>query len=417
VLVFVSQSHTQILGGVGGDGFEYQSYATNLLHHGVFSEATAPPYYPGLYRPPGYPVFLAALEWVAGPHPVVVQAVQFAIIAVIGILVGVIGRALGGATVGTVGAVLCVAYLPLIQVAAHFQAEALAGLFLTLAVLLLLLARRTDRLPIYAACGCALAVATYVRPEFSLLVVPVAVILLLSRRSSWRSVDRWSRPITVAATCVVLMVPWTIRNADVTGGLFVPMAASSGLALLLSADQYKGLASYQITTESWQRVNPQIAAVTSNLLYASEYDARGQVQVDNRLRSAGIHIFKSLSFLTIARGIPKRLGYIWGPDSPARGRGIGQRLVQLQYAVLLLLAAVGVAIRRRRFLHDWPLWIPAVYLTAVHLIVATVDGRYTLPARPALMVYSSIGTLGLWSWLRRHRLLRRGLSKATASSV
>jgi hypothetical protein len=417
VLIFVHQSETQILGGVGGDGFGYQSYATNLLHHGVFSQADSAPYYPGIYRPPGYPAFLAAVEWVAGFHPIVVQAAQFAVVGMIGILVGLIGRAAVGPNVGTVAALLCVLYVPLVQAAAHFQTEVLASFLLTLEVFLLVWARRSDRLPIYAACGAVLALATYVRPEFSLLFVPVAVILLLGRHSSWRSADRWSRPVIVAATCVLLMVPWTIRNASVTGGRFVPMAASSGRALLLSADQYRGFVSYGPNANEAQRFFTQMGSIAPDSVIPGDYDARVQAQTDDRLRSAAIRIYRGLSFVTIARGMPERLGYIWGPDGLARGKGAGRRLVQLQYGIFLLLALIGLAMRRRRLLGDWPLWLPAVYLTGVHLIVGVVDGRYTLTVRPALMVYCSIGALALWSWLRRHLLARGAFSKAMASDL
>src|SRR5947209_2253451 len=90
----------------GGDGAQYQRYALNLIHHGVFSEATTAPYHPGVVRSPGYPAFIAALEWLGGAHVVVIQAVQFGILAGIGILVGVICRAVAGPRIGTVAAVL-----------------------------------------------------------------------------------------------------------------------------------------------------------------------------------------------------------------------------------------------------------------------------------------------------------------------
>ena len=78
IVIFLPTSWSRAVGN--GDGAEYQRYAFNLLHHGVFSESPAPPYHPGVVRSPGYPSFLAALEWIGGRHVVVVQGAQFALL-------------------------------------------------------------------------------------------------------------------------------------------------------------------------------------------------------------------------------------------------------------------------------------------------------------------------------------------------
>ena len=45
------------------DGPEYVRLADNLARHRVFSRDTSPPYRAELFRTPGYPVFLALLQW------------------------------------------------------------------------------------------------------------------------------------------------------------------------------------------------------------------------------------------------------------------------------------------------------------------------------------------------------------------
>jgi hypothetical protein len=91
-------------------------------------------------------------------------------------------------------------------------------------------------------------------------------------------------------------------------------------------------------------------------------------------------------------------------DVPPRGRlrNAPHGLAHLQYAVLVLLGLVGLAIRRRKLLSDWRLWITAIYLSILHLIFH-IEARYSLPARPSLMIYSAIGACGLAAWFS-HRV-------------
>jgi 4-amino-4-deoxy-L-arabinose transferase-like glycosyltransferase len=393
---------------VGGDGAEYLRYALNLLHHGVFSEAASPPYYPGLVRSPGYPAFLAVFYWVGGGHDISVQVAQFALVAGMALLVGWVGRIVVGATVGTVAALLCVTYLPLVEFTTHFLTEDVASFCLTVCVALLLLARRAERPWLYASSGLALAVLTYVRPEFLLLAVPVALILLAKTSSPWRSMQRWSGCLAFSCAFILALVPWTVRNASITGGRLLPMAATSGSDLLASADQYSGFVSYRFTIADWHRYEAQARSlapvpVGAPVAGIQGSDARAQVHSDDLLRSAGFRIFESLSLGTIVRSVPKRLAYLWGTaDSPPSGRRSTtfHRAGQLQYGVLFLLLVIGLVIRRRQLLRDWPLWVAAAYLTLIHL-VAHIEGRYTLPARPPLLVYAAVGACAIGAWVSR----------------
>src|SRR5205823_3927526 len=114
-------------------------------------------------------------------------------------------------------------------------------------------------------------------------------------------------------------------------------------------------------------------------------------------------IFAHLSAGTVVRSLPKRLSYLWRPaDSPLPGRhhDLEHTLAKLQYALLVVLIAGGLIVRRRRLLSDWPLWITAAYLTLVHLVFH-VEDRYTLPARPALFVYAAVAVTAAVAWLRQ----------------
>ncbi len=386
-----------------GDGAEYQRYAFNLIHHGVFSESPVAPYHPGVVRSPGYPSFLAVLEWIGGRHAEVVQAVQFGLLAATSILVGLIGREVAGPRVGNLAAVMCAVYLPLIGLATYFLTETVATFLLTTVVLLLLRARRRPRVRSYLAIGAVLCVLAYVRPELALVAVPIVLILLLNRRSALSLASRSLAAAALAAVLVVPLVPWLIRDASVTGGHFIPMQADGGVALLASADQYDG-----VMSESFDDVaiwNAQVGRLTGVPDAATEgiqapvkfADARHQVKVNDIEQSAAVKAFKALSAGTVIAHLPGRLVGLWrvGDETPPEGGGsLWHHAAQLEFVVLLVLTAIGVVIRRRHLLEDWPLWLVAAVLTVTHLVFP-VESRYTVPARPMLMIYASVGALAL----------------------
>jgi Dolichyl-phosphate-mannose-protein mannosyltransferase len=410
ILVFFPTSWSSAVGN--GDGAEYQRYAFNLLHHGVFSETPVPPYHPGVVRSPGYPSFLAALEWIAGRDATLVQLVQFALVGVTSVLVGFIGRAVSRPAIGNVAAILCATYLPFLGFATVFLTETLATCLLAALVLLLLRARRTGAVSIYAAIGLVLAAATYVRPDAALLAVPIVVVLVLDRHSPSSLRRRSAAAVLLAATLVVPLVPWLVRDASVTGGKLIPMEADGGVSLIASVDQYNGVMSESMSdVKVWNaqvgRLAGVPAAATQGVQAPVKYaTARRQVKVNDLEQSAALRSFKSLSPGTVLTHVPRRVGALWtvADETPPAGTGgLWHRLAQVQWVLLVVLGLVGLIVRRRRLLAEWPMWLVAAELTLSHLFFP-VEARYTLLARPPLMVYAAVGLMAVVSLLARTEL-------------
>jgi hypothetical protein len=146
------------------------------------------------------------------------------------------------------------------------------------------------------------------------------------------------------------------------------------------------------------------------------FDAIAQVRRDDKLRAAAIRVFKSLSVGQVIRSLPKRIRYLWGTANTDDGPVVHTPWSQVQYAVLVLLGLIGFAIRRRQFLRDWPLWIAAGYLSVLHMVFS-IEARYTLPARPMLMVYSAAGMCGLVSLVQRKALSETSLDEMAFASA
>jgi hypothetical protein len=407
-----------------GDGAEYQRLARNLLDHSVFSEAPFAPFYPAVTRGPGYPAFLAAIEWIGGEHPVLVQLVQFWLLGATAIFAGLIGREVAGPRVGNLTSLMTAIYLPLIALTAFFLTQELTALLLTVVVWLICRARRSGGGFIYAAI--AVAALTYIRAEYSLLAVPVVLLAVFQRPEPWRTGRRWAPAAVFAAIFLVLLVPWTLRNLSVTGGRFVPGSANAGSTAIISADQYKGWVADKMDTTDWTFYDRQLGRIARNpsvgsrsWVWSIEFvDAKSQVALDSRYQAAADRIFSSVPAATIVKDIPKRVAFSWttGYFWPVRRlASVLHGLAYLQYATLVALGLVGVVIRRRRLPSDWPLLLAPVYLTLLHLYFYA-DGAYTLETRPALMVYSSVGLLAAFSaawrvaggWRLRRTITTRG---------
>jgi 4-amino-4-deoxy-L-arabinose transferase-like glycosyltransferase len=385
----------------GGDGPEYDQLARNLIFHGVFSSASSPPLLPNITRAPGYPALLAIFDYVDVRPVLMVRIAQFGMVALTARLIYDIARQVSDQWTARVAAFFTATYLPLLGLASYHLTEITACLLTALATLLLI--RVTRRAPgslmSVAGLGLTLAALAYVRPEFSLFAAIVAVGVLLSGEGSFRSRERWVRPLIIGAVFAVAVAPWTIRNAALTGRL-IPLAAGTGVSLLASADQYAGTVSDGFTASDFHTYLQQVAAISSSVHV--QPGPRRDVAADDAYTREAKRIFDHVSLAKILTSFPEREAYLWQPAdfAPQKLHTLISRLALAQYVALLALILIGVWATRRSFLRDWPLWVLALYVSLLHLVFH-VEGRYTVPARPALMVFAALGAVGLGRALRR----------------
>jgi 4-amino-4-deoxy-L-arabinose transferase-like glycosyltransferase len=392
-----------------GDGPEFDRLAHNLLSHGVYSTASSPPLLENITRAPGYPILLMIFYFVAThlgiAQTLMVSLCQFAMVAVTGWLVYKLAQELADELTARVAGLLTASYLPLLGVAWNHLTESTTCVLTTLVVALLVrLVRRpgTSLVPVFGL-GLAVAALTYVRPDFAPVLAIVVIALFFSGAGAIWSRQRWVRPGIVLAVFVVAVVPWTIRNYDVTGRL-VFISAASGASLLASADQYSGKISPAMTSTDFKVFLHQLSSIDSSIHVKP--GPRGAAAADSAFGSAARRIFGRLSLGAIVKSIPKREVYLWQPTvyPPARAHAVVNAVGWAQYLILIALGLIGAAVRRRSrtLLRDWPLWILAVYLSLVHLVFH-VEGRYSLEARPMLIVFAAIGAVAGGRALHRRR--------------
>lgn len=396
------------------DGVVYDRFAYNLVHHGAFSAATAAPFEPSVYRTPGYPLFLAALKLIGGDSLLLVRVVQFLLLGLTAVLVYAAACRLFDVATARVAALLTVTYLPLLWIARQHLTETLTSLLLTAIVVLLLIGRRGWH---FAAVGALLGCTTMVRPVFAFAVVPILLGMLIWPQTGRREAAKHAA-LVVAAFCV-LLVPWTVRNLNVTDRLSPLGGGGGGTSLLASAMQYKNLIQYRFDAAELHvldaREQPIVRRANAQARRESgppSENIREELAADEAVRKEARKIFKSLTVGDIVREIPQREAYLWSVQDypPEATMTSWHRIAQLQHFLLFALALFGLILGFRRIgASIWPLLVFPAFLMVAHLVVHS-EGRYSIPARPTVLILSSVAAVYIW-----RRFLARDRRVASAS--
>src|SRR5262249_44850898 len=157
--------------------------------------------------------------------------------------------------------------------------------------------------------------------------------------------------------------PWTIRNGLVTHTL-LPLDARRGEGLFMSARQYAGDISYQITLAEWDRIigDEEARARAVHAAMDAESDSSGvqpsvrfALRLDQSYQGDAVRLFRTLSPAQIVRGMPLRLRHLWGVGD--WGTGLTHRISQVDYVLMTLLIAVGCRLNYAKLRTHWLVWL------------------------------------------------------------
>jgi 4-amino-4-deoxy-L-arabinose transferase-like glycosyltransferase len=183
------------------------------------------------YRPPLWPMALGGAYAVADafglPRWTAGRVLQAVIGTIVVALTGAIAARLWGATVGLLAMALGAVFLPLVLDGATLISEPLYVAFELGAVLAVLEHRRRPGGVGWAvAAGALVGLAALTRSSGALLAVPLIVAIAARPRPR-----RFLGVAVFAAAVLLVVAPWTIRNAVVLGA-FVPVSTEAGPTLL-----------------------------------------------------------------------------------------------------------------------------------------------------------------------------------------
>jgi len=330
-------------------------------------------------RTPGYPLLLAGLYCLWGENPPVMAA--RALSALLGgAAVGALGwwtTRLFDSRTGIVAGWLATLSPGAISMGVFLLSEAPFCPLMLLQLALWGLAWRADtptRLTALAiASGAAGGLACLMRPSWLLFAPLVAVLGILFTRQRARQLAIGA---LVVASVALVMLPWWIRNAQVTGR-FVPTA------LVVGASLYDGLNPHADGSSNMQFVQ-DFAAAERSAIQGDEADTF-EYRLDRRMRHAALDWAGQHPWRVAALAGVKfwRMWNVW-PNEPGLRSWPIRLAILFTYLPLLLLSLLGAW---RYAAAGWPYmlcWLPAVYLTLLHVVfVGSI--RYREPAMLALL--------------------------------
>jgi 4-amino-4-deoxy-L-arabinose transferase-like glycosyltransferase len=216
------------------DARDYDGHAVSIAQGNGYSASYA--LRPTAFRPPGFTYLLGGVYWVAGveraaaPERVIVaRRAQVVIGTVLVAMIGLIAAQLWGPRVALVAMGLAALYVPLVTMSGTVMSEPLFAVFMLGCLSAAIVHRRSAhrwRWALLAGVLAGLAILT--RANAVILLLPLALVAW-DRRPRW-SLRALGPPVALVAVAVLVVSPWTIRNAR-TLHQFVPVSTQLGSAL------------------------------------------------------------------------------------------------------------------------------------------------------------------------------------------
>lgn len=246
------------------DAADYDRHAVAIAQAGDYPQSVlAPGGGPTAFRPPAYPLALAATYAVAGTGDEqrrwdagrILNALLGALAVA---LLALLARRLWGRGAALVAGGLAAVHPPLVLVGSSLMAEPLYVALVLTATLAALAQRDAPGGVRWAlAAGVLAGLAALTRSNGLIVLLPLALL-------AWTARPRWSRralaaPAAMVAAFALTLAPWTVRNAVVLDA-FVPVSTQSGFALAGTyndqAREFRGFRAFWLPPERVAALRP-----------------------------------------------------------------------------------------------------------------------------------------------------------------
>lgn len=396
---------------LANDPADYQRLAVSIVSgHGFGRSVLAGGRGPTAFRPPLWPLVLAALYWVVGVHLVAARLFE-AILGTLAVgLVGLLAAQMWGRAAGLASMALASVYPGFLLAGGSLLSESLSVPLEVGSLSAALAARRAERpLRWWLLCGGLCGLDILCRTDSAVMLVPV---VLLSGRGRAPARLRAGAAVVLAATLTV--TPWLVRDRLVMGR-FVPLTTQAGFVL---AGTYNAqAASDPAHPAAWRP--PDLVPGYAGLFHGSE------IQEEAALRRAafGYMAAHPLYPLRVSWWNLLRLFDLTGLSDPRASwgaNGYGPAAADLDALGLVVLAGLwcagaGARLAGRRLETRGPLW--PVWLGGVLVVLVTIpllgESRLRVGIDPFLVLAAAPGLLAL-ARMARPGTPHLGRAEATA---
>jgi 4-amino-4-deoxy-L-arabinose transferase-like glycosyltransferase len=391
-----------------GDPADYLRHGFALQYFGTYAHTLlAAPGGASAVRPPGYPYLLAAIFEVSGGFvtPARLAGVALGVVSVW--LVYLIAAQLWDRRVALWAAAIAAVFPPLAWLSASLVAENLFLPLMLATVYGLLRMQRSDRRTRWAAAvGLTLALATLTRSNALVLLLP-ALAAAWPPRGTRSSKAGYVPAAVLAATFLLALVPWTIRNEQAFGR-FLPLGTQSGYTL---AGAYNSQANNPDDLQAVWRT-AETTPDYARLFHRQGYD---EGRIDAELRSsASSYAADHPGYVLRVMGLNALRLFDLGPghsfvsdvsytEMAIPERWIGSLRAALYLVLGLALAGLFATVLSGAFRAPWWFWaFPVLMLLSVDVMLGAP--RYRAPVDPFLVMLAAIAIVRL--------ARRRGLGPA-----
>ncbi|MDQ3814710.1 MAG: glycosyltransferase family 39 protein, partial [Armatimonadota bacterium] len=372
---------------MGADGIEFNLLALRVAEGQGYTwpsgETTS-------FRAPGFPLFLSGIYAVAGESYLLVYLAFCLLGALSCLLTYLLARELVDEGIARIAAALSVIYPPGIYMATVFASENLFVPCLALALWLFIRHLKTGALPLLAIAGLVLGWGTLTRP-FTVLLLPVLLGLLVWHQRSQKGEGRQRSVslvplVTLAATFLMVLLPWTIRNYHVHGRMV--LVATNGGSTFYGANndrvarELRYLGGWIATTELPGR---DVVEATPDEVNHDQMEWRLGLQWvrENLTRMPLLSLFKFLR--------------LWLPemDSGNKAYVLLQLIGYTPFLALFICGAMWCARQRQYRTIPWWAIHATILATVVMALVFYGTPRFRDANMPCLMLYASLGVHAL----------------------
>lgn len=338
-----------------------------------------------LFITPALPGTLALIYKLVGGGEALAQTfriLQAAMVTAALYMLYLTGRRLFGERTALWAVALSSFYPPLWLMSLFIFTESMFVLFLLLLVYTALRAMETPTSRWALVFGLLWAAAVYVRPTIALWPGLVFLYYLYGAKLPWRKLIRCG--LVTSVVFVLCLMPWWVRNYQVSGGHFIPLTKSGGNPLLLGTYPFTVPALFMDEQKTWHTTNDQ-----------QVNDEQDTARAMERIKDG----FRHKPLLYASWYTVGKLALFWGDVfywMPLPG--VPLALAVLYHYILLICGCLGLY-RSRRQAGTRLILLLFGYMSLLHMIYLA-HSRYSAPLMPLMALFAASY---ITTWIDRKR--------------